>query len=233
MINEEKIKKHIKANTPLLIIGKSGWGKSAIVNKVAKDLKLPIITANVTSWTAEDFGGIPRPNKENTHYEYLPPKWAIQNKNKKFIFFIDEINQASVNVLHALYKVVLDREVAGVKLDFFVIAAGNFNYENPYLTDIPEPLLKRFSRFEWVEEHPFFCNYLNSKYGVNLKEIYTSPRETEMALNLYEVGDIESARFLGGEQLISHLKNNRVSKGEKLINELKIDDAKKRNGYLL
>ena len=231
-MNREVIKKHIEADVPLLILGSSGWGKSAIVEDVAKELGLPVVIANANSWTAEDFGGLVRPGKTGKYYDYLPPKWAIDNKEKKFLFFIDEINQADVSVLHTLYRVVLNREVARIKLNMIVISAGNTTTENPYLNELPLPLLKRFSKYSWVNEHNDCCDYLNKKYILDLKEIYTTPRETEMAIKLYRVGDENSARDLGGAQLISYLKKNRKSEGEKLIKELSINEAKKRNGIL-
>jgi len=231
-INIKTILDHIEADVPLLIKGRSGWGKSAIVNVVANRLELPLVIANVTSWTAEDFGGLPREIKKIQCYDYLPPKWVIENKDKKFILFLDEINQANVSVLHALYRVVYDREVAGHKMNFYVIAAGNYDFENPYLTELMEPFLKRFSVYEWKETHEFFCSYLNKKYNTQLTEIYTNPRQTEMALKLYIQGNIDAARSLGGEQLIKLLQKNYKSRGEELIRNIKTEEVKRRNGVL-
>ncbi len=231
-INIKTIMDHIQADVPLLIKGRSGWGKSAIVKLVAEKLELPLVIANSTSWAAEDFGGLPRELKKENCYTYLPPKWVKDYMNQKFILFIDEINQANVSVLHALYRVVLDREVAGCKLNFYVIAAGNYDFENPYLTELMEPLVKRFSLYEWKETHNFFCSYLNKKYNVNLTEIYTNPRATEMALKLYAQGNTDAARNLGGEQLLKLLQQQYKSVGEQLINEIKIDEVKLRNGVL-
>lgn len=232
MNNTHTIKKHIEADVPLLILGASGWGKSATVTQVAQDLKLPIVFANATAWTAEDFGGLVRPTSDGSAYSYLPPKWAVDNKDATFIFFIDEINQANISVLHALYKVVLDREVAGIKLRMHIIACGNTADENPYLTELPEPLLKRFSVYNWVNEMDTACHYLNTVYGTALNEIYTTPRQTEMAIKLYRVGDVEAARRLGGEQLLAFFRKDRKRDGERLIRELTVDEAKKRNGIL-
>lgn len=231
--NKKKIITHLKTNIPLLIIGESGWGKSSIVEQTAKELKIPLITANVNSWTAEDFGGIPKVNNKG-YFEYLPPKWVNDYKGKKFILFIDEINQASVPVLHALYRVVNDREVAGVPLPkMLVISAGNKNKENPYLTEMPEPLLKRFSTYNWEMNNTTAVNYINNKYNVKIKEIATNPRQTEMAIQLLLAGDKESAINLAGLQVISDIEGDSVaSEGKKLIKSIEIDEAKKRNGLL-
>lgn len=232
MDNKQKILAHIKANVPLLIIGSSGWGKSSIVYEVAQELNLPIVTANANSWMAEDFGGLVRPiNGE--YYDYLPPKWVIDNRDKEFILFIDEINQANVSVLHALYRIVLDREVAGIKLNMKIIAAGNNNSENPYLTELPEPLLKRFSVYQWENNITEACRYLNKKYNTNLESIYTNPRQTEMALKMVQVKDYAAVSSLGGEQLLKFLKKQKKSNGEKLVQNLEINEAKLRNGVLL
>jgi midasin (ATPase involved in ribosome maturation) len=232
MDNNGKIKNHLKADIPLLIMGESGWGKSSIVTQVAKELNLSIVVANVNSWCAEDFGGLVRPDKSGKYYDYLPPKWVVDNKDREFLLFIDEINQASVSVLHSLYRIVLDREVAGIKLNMKIIAAGNLNSENPYLTDLPEPLLKRFSTYNWHNNMTEACRYLNNKYQVNLNEIYTNPRQTEMALKMYTIGDIDACRELGGERLLSFLNKNKKSEGEKLVKEIEFNEVKLRNGVL-
>jgi ABC-type dipeptide/oligopeptide/nickel transport system ATPase component len=232
MDNIKKIKTHLNADVPLLILGESGWGKSALVQEIAQELKIPLVIANSNSWTAEDFGGLVRPTKKGDCYEYLPPKWVIENKDREFILFIDEINQANISVLHALYRIVLDREVAGIKLKMKIIAAGNNLNENPYLTELPVPLLKRFSLYHWEKNVTDACNYLNLKYNINLTEIYTTPRQTEMAIKMYRAGDIDSAQELGGEQLLSFLRKERESEGKKLIKEIETNEVKRRNGYL-
>ncbi|NCD07431.1 MAG: AAA family ATPase [Spirochaetia bacterium] len=232
MENKEKIKLHLKANVPLLIYGESGWGKSSIVSQVAEELNLPMVIANVNSWTAEDFGGLVRPSKCGKFYDYLPPKWVVDNKDREFLFFIDEINQANISVLHSLYRIVLDREVAGIKLNMKIIACGNLNSENPYLTDLPEPLLKRFSTYTWQKDITSAVRYLNNKFKTKISKIYTNPRQTEMALSMLRVGDMDAVRDLGGLQLIKDLEECGLSKGEELVQEIEMSEIRKRNGIL-
>ncbi len=137
------IKNSIENNLPMLITGNSGTGKSSLVAHVAEKLGYELVDIRAAGILPEDIGGLPRANGNS--YDYLMPKWFSDRLDKPFVLFLDEINQASIQVLHALYGVILDRMVAGVKNpQMRVIAACNDFTENEYVTDLMLPLRKRF-----------------------------------------------------------------------------------------
>lgn len=199
MDNKQLIINHIKADIPLLITGKSGWGKTAIINEVAKELGMPIYDLPLSQIPAEDIMGIP--DRADGYFKYLMPEWAhnILESGKTTILFLDEITQASVSVLHACFRLVNERVVAGHKLPIRVIAATNYSEENPELTELMEPLLRRFSRCEWDHNVQQAMSYLKIKdRGYNTALVASalndvSPRELELALKYIDTNGLKGS----------------------------------------
>lgn len=198
MSNKELIISHIKADVPLLITGRSGWGKTAIINQVAQELNMPIYDLPLSQIPAEDIMGIP--DRKDGYFQYLMPEWAhtILERGVPTILFLDEITQASVSVLHACYRLVNERIVAGKKLPIRIIAATNYQDENSELTELMEPLLRRFSRCEWdhdAEAALLHLNVASKGYDTELVRNalnQVSPRELEMALRFIDVNGLKN-----------------------------------------
>lgn len=234
MNNRKNIEMALKANIPLLLIGDSGWGKSELIAQIVSEMGLPLVDLRASAYLPEDFQGIPK-EVDSNYFKYLIPDWAWINKNKEFVLFLDEINQAIIQVLHALYKVVLNRAIGDVSLPKMkIIAAGNRMEENPFLTKLPEPLLKRFLVLDYVKDVTSACEYLNAKYNLALDSIYTNPRQTEMAIQHWLVNHDELAvEKLGGRELLKYLRAGyKKTKGEQLVSEIELIKAKLRNNVL-
>lgn len=234
----------IKNNRPALIIGKAGTAKTATVHKIATELGFPVETLLLAGILPEDLGGLVRPdNPDNpTSFKYLAPEWAIKHGNDPFVLFLDEINQASIQTLHALFYLVNDRKVAGVHLpNMRVIAAGNGADENEFLTPLPAPLLDRFVyRIKWRSDLKESLAFLSIKYKhlngaaecliAAVKKTQTdgtTPRHVEQMLMLIEDGtdSVERGRELVGAAYEVYLKE--VSAGARhkeddRLNELRL-----------
>lgn len=193
------IKKSIEINLPALVIGTTGVGKSSIIKQACAELGYDLVDLRGASIMPEDIGGLPRASVDGDSYDYLMPKWFKDRLGTKFVLFLDEINQSSVQVLHSLYSVVLDRMVAGRKnTEMRVIAAGNTLAENENLTMLMKPLMARFPiQIKYEPELKTALDYLKDKYpnasGLidliqksNYKQI--SPREIEYGIQLLSGG---------------------------------------------
>ena len=199
MKTSEIVKLSIKNNIPILITGDTGSGKSSIVKAVAQELGYDLYDLRLAGILPEDIGGLPRP--QGDYYEYLMPKWFKERLGKPFVLFLDEINQASIQVLHALYGVVLDRMVAGVKNpEMRIVAACNDFKENEYVTDLMKPLRARFPvdivhepdkqevKNVLIKKYPQHEEIIDivQKSGKNI-----SPRELEFGLSMIDAGLID------------------------------------------
>lgn len=151
--NMRQLIQKFKAKEPFFIQGAAGWGKTEIIKKTAKKFKRSVITVYLDKAEATDLGGIPIPNKGDTgvvKQDMAMPGWAaymLEHEDEDFLLFFDEMNQAMPDVMNALMPIVKDNTICGVEFDnFFVGAAGNFDYENEGgLSELSEPLKQRFA----------------------------------------------------------------------------------------
>jgi hypothetical protein len=160
---------------PLLIYGDPGIGKSEVVKGITKQiaeskskqyvnwsevstaqklevLKNPgqyfvLIDVRANKLEPTDFVGIPDISSQAEYLETKQLKWIyfMSQPEADGILFLDEVNQASPQVLRALYEVVNDRSAGGTPFskDFTIVAAGNLGgeFEEP----IPQALTNRFT----------------------------------------------------------------------------------------
>jgi len=193
-----------KTKEPFFIIGRAGWGKTAIIKKLAKENDLEVITVYLDKAEATDLGGIPVPveGKKSTakvknalgkeeEREFAAqikamPSWAklmYDNPDKEFLLFFDEMNQAAPDVMNALMPIVLENEICEVKFDnFFVGAAGNFEDENGAVNELSGPLKSRFKPLiTWEVNTPRAWKqafkYLHKKWDKLLGENFVSQFE--------------------------------------------------------
>lgn len=215
MKQREIIKAALKNNRPLLLLGKAGTAKTATVNAVADELGLPVVVLPLAGISPEDIGGMPRPNDPTnpTAFRYLAPEWFEKHRNKDFVLFLDEFNQASIDTMHAMFYLVNDRMTAGQKNPKMrIVAAGNTANQNQFLTPIPEPLLDRFVyQLEWKGDLDSSLDYLKSKYNkdgkldkffeaINLSaHSDVTPRHIEQAIFMIQDKVLDPVR---GQQLI-------------------------------
>lgn len=191
----------IDNNTKIIITGKSGWGKSEMVKQVAEEKGMELIDFRLSEVLPEDLVGIPKVRDD--FYEYVPPKWlyeVINNPDKKYLLFLDEITQGTPEVLNICYKIfdkvtkVGDHELPNVS----VVGATNYSTESNYLTALPEPLKNRACMLELDHNVKNAVDYLVDKYKFDKKKDAqiilslsnciqeSNPRSTEKVLNLVQ-----------------------------------------------
>lgn len=190
----------LKSNTSAIIYGMSGWGKSQIIEQSAQDLGMKCQILSLAGVAPEDFG---IPTVREGYYEYLPPKWAYDyyKSGDNFVLFLDEITQATIQVMHAVYPLVLERRIGGLHLpNMRIIAASNYDHENPHLTTIMKPLLNRFEVEIKIEEDfgqgmvDDFWEYIIKKYPQQEQVIHilqnniisTNPRAYESGIRFIQ-----------------------------------------------
>jgi MoxR-like ATPase len=151
------IKRFLARNTPVLLSGYSGFGKSQIAKQTA--LSIPgfsvpeknFLDIRAGHMNVEDFKGLPTIDRSNPEYirtvETLPD-WigeVLMRPSENFVLFFDEINHASEAVLNNLYGVVLERKLGRWTFNNVrIIAAGNTSNENESISMLSKPFLNRF-----------------------------------------------------------------------------------------
>jgi len=150
-VNEEELIARFTTEKDFFIIGEAGWGKTSLIENMAKKFKRYVITVYLDKAESTDLGGIPVASKGKTgaFQEIAMPAWAKiieDNPDKEFLLFFDEMNQGEPAVMNALMPIVLKHEICGKPFkNFFVGAAGNFEYENDSVSELSKPLKSRFA----------------------------------------------------------------------------------------
>lgn len=181
----------------IIVTGKSGWGKSEMITQVAQEKEMELIDFRLSEVLPEDLVGIPKVVGE--YYEYIPPKWlyeVINNPDKKYLLFLDEITQGTPEVLNICYKLfdkvtkVGDHELLNVS----VVGATNYSHESDYLTELPSPLKKRSCMLELDHCKTTAANYLIDKHQLGddtiLKKVIedvvseSNPRSVDKSISL-------------------------------------------------
>ena len=184
-------------NIKIIIKGRSGWGKSEMIQQVAEEKGLELIDFRLSEVLPEDIIGIPK--VVGDYYEYIPPKWlyeVLQNPEKKYLLFLDEITQGTPDVLNICYK-IFDKvtKVGNHTLNnVYVVGATNYSTESNYLSELPEPLKKRACMLELDHNAKDASTYLIEKFDlptspslyeqikIGIEE--NNPRSMEKAINL-------------------------------------------------
>lgn len=196
---KDVIKQAILTNTKMIVTGKSGWGKSEMIQQVADELGYELVDFRLSEVLPEDIVGIPK--LKDDYYEYVPPKKIydmIQHPEKKYLLFLDEITQGTPEVLNICYKIfdkttkIGDHEFDNVA----VIGATNYSNESNYLSELPTPLKNRAANIELDHDKNKAVDYLLNKFEITeranlrikaaIKDAIESsnPRSTEKAISL-------------------------------------------------
>lgn len=181
---EALMKRYFRRNIPFLLMGASGFAKSAMIKNVGTSIPgFPVKPENVKDIRAgmslvEDLKGLPvlldkLEDDPNMYTKDSVPAWLediIRKPNENFVLFFDEINHATVQVLNSLYGIILERRVGDFNFGgrTRVAAAANKADQNLDVTDLSEPLRNRLQIIDIdlaVDSDPdHFHNYLTEKY---------------------------------------------------------------------
>ena len=115
----------LDAKFPVLIRGRHGIGKSAIVYQIAEQRGLPVIERRASQMTEGDLLGLPK--VEGNVTTWLAPEWLHEACNKPAILFLDEVDRATMEVRQGIFELCDSRKIAGYTLhpDTLIFACVN------------------------------------------------------------------------------------------------------------
>ena len=115
----------LDAKFPVLIRGRHGIGKSAIVYQIAEQRGLPVIERRASQMTEGDLLGLPK--VEGNVTKWLAPEWLHNACNKPAILFLDEVDRATMEVRQGIFELCDSRKIAGYTLhpDTLIFACVN------------------------------------------------------------------------------------------------------------
>jgi hypothetical protein len=115
----------LDAKFPVLIRGRHGIGKSAIVYQIAEQRGLPVIERRASQMTEGDLLGLPK--VEGNVTTWLAPEWLHSACNEPCILFLDEVDRATMEVRQGIFELCDSRKIAGYTLhpDTLIFACVN------------------------------------------------------------------------------------------------------------
>ena len=125
-----------KAKLVPMLYGHPGIGKSSIYRQVADTFNLKLIDLRLSQCEPTDLMGLPKHDGDRAMYSAFntfPMEGdSIPEGYTGWILFLDEFNSASMEVMAAGYKLVLDRMVGQAKLhkNVAIGCAGNLESSN-------------------------------------------------------------------------------------------------------
>ncbi len=190
-----------KCHVAPLLIGEMGLGKSWVVKAAADDLKINFIDLRLAQQEPSDLVGMPK--RTETKTIWLQPEWwpskevtkevntvkdlstAVENVvnsgGEKGILFLDEINRAPVEVLQAVFQLVLDRKIHTHVLPagWTVVAAMNPNTGAYQVNELDPALQRRFLCIKFEGDDESWMKWA-FKYGIDTRITQFISRYKEM-----------------------------------------------------
>lgn len=140
----------IQIGTPVLLWGPPGQGKSKIVESIAAALGRPIEVVIGSLRDATDFAGLPM--RSDNGVVFAPPRWALRTlQAPTTVVFLDELTTAPPQTQAAMLRVVLEREVAELRLphDVSIVGAANPVDCGAGVEDLSPALANRFVHLDY------------------------------------------------------------------------------------
>ena len=103
----------LATDSPLLLVGSHGTGKSLLVERIALALDLPMRHYNASLLNYDDLVGIPMPDSEGKSLEFITSPGTIWDAG--FAFF-DEISRCRTDLQNKLFPIIHERKVIGIPL---------------------------------------------------------------------------------------------------------------------
>lgn len=140
----------VAAQTPVLLWGSPGTGKSSVVRALADAMNVTCEVVIASIREPSDFAGLPI--VVDGGVRFAPPTWASKLAAAgQGVLFLDEISTAPPAVQAALLRVVLERTVGDLELpdEVVVVAAANPPEQAADGWDLSAPLANRFCHIDW------------------------------------------------------------------------------------
>ncbi len=196
---------------PVFIWGAPGIGKSALVQKFADDVGMPLVSLLGSQLAPEDIIGIPKIEGETSCF--MPPKMIA--RKEPYVLFLDELNACSQEVQKAFYSLIHEKRIGEYHLPkgSVVIGAGNRSQDGAIVKTMSTALINRMFHVQltadpsqwlnWAYEeglHPWVIEYITQRPDhlfsepPKTEEPYSTPRSWHMlsdALKEYGAGEKE------------------------------------------
>jgi MoxR-like ATPase len=204
---------YIKANTPVMIWGGPGEGKSGLVKSVVEKIGADLQDFRLLMRDAVDVHGLPDKNEDGRMVWSYPKEMPLASDKieKTRVMFLDELPAAPTNVQTVAYQMLHERAIDDTPLHENVrfVAAGNRERDGAVSNRMPTPLANRMAHFDveadvnsWLSwahgagQNPYVLAHIeNSPQDLRVADIkeyttnkaFRSPRAWEYTSNVLKI----------------------------------------------
>jgi hypothetical protein len=175
----------------VMVWGDSGIGKSKVMEQIAAMTSRRLFDFRTNIREPVDMRGIPAADLVKRVTEWLPPSElpAQDGSDGPSIFFVDEINTGTMQMMAVMMQVVLDRKVGDYMFpdNCFIVAAGNRAKDSRAVVQMPKPLRNRFAHYTMIVDHDAWV--ANAKRESLPSEIIAFVRFRPAHLTRQPIGD--------------------------------------------
>ncbi len=164
---QEAIKDCLETNTPVMVWGPPGIGKTEGIAQLAEQEGYKFIDIRLSQMDAVDLRGIPFRDPETHRTSWaVPSMWPAENDHEtKYLIFFDEINHATSATLSAAFQAIQERRIGEYKFpdNVRIIAASNEEKDGGAVTKkMPPPLNNRFTHYYARSGHEDWVKWANT-----------------------------------------------------------------------
>lgn len=136
---------------PVFLWGAPGIGKTALVNRFAREVGLECVALLGSQLAPEDLLGVPKIDGDCSRF--FPPANIV--RKQAFVLFLDELNAASHEIQKAFYSLILEQRVGEYRLPpgTLVIGAGNRAKDAAIVKPMPSALINRLAHIHLRADH--------------------------------------------------------------------------------
>ena len=191
-----KIVKNLPPHHAVLMRASTGVGKSALVDKISKEINLPLIDVRASIMSEGDVQGYPdiEGMKEKGIMTFCMPSWFVRACNEPVVLFLDEFNRGLPTVQQSFFQIVLDRQLGNdengmpynIHPETRIFAA--VNHGNEYDVNEMDPaLLRRFWTIDLSPTKDDWIQWAKSKNVDNLIIEFLKTRSSHLFVDLEKI----------------------------------------------
>jgi hypothetical protein len=145
---------YLRVDSPAMLWGPPGVGKSSIVKQIAKEKSWKVIDYRCSTRDPVSMMGLPDISAHTTRWKVPDEFPQIERDGAEGILLLDEINAAPPMMQAAAFGLVLDRQVGEYRLPkgWRVVGAGNRKSDKAAAQAMPTALGNRFAHIGVVAD---------------------------------------------------------------------------------
>ena len=160
-----KLLLNVALTRPVFVWGQPGIGKSALIERFARDVGLDCVSLLGSQLAPEDLIGVPQ--IVDGRSVFCPPR--IIARDAPYLLFVDELNACSFEVQKAFYSLINDRRLGEYTLPegSGVVGSGNRAHDQSIVKPMSSALMNRMLH---VELKPTVRDWLDWAYAEGVHE---------------------------------------------------------------